>query len=225
MTAARLGMSRCHRHVDATAATSTRRSGGLVRVLAVVLAAVALGVGVGVVIVRSRGEPGRPNHRSDRARRAVTTPTPSVAVLPQSAEPLGDEVIVWPRVRERNWDVALLDLASNTETPLTKSRLADTAPVITRDRRSIFYFQQTETAQVLRVMGADGDGDREFLDELPEGCVGLRRPAITSEGVLVVLCGAVENPQLDVAERAHPGRPAGPPAGQHRADGRCDGDP
>ena len=188
-------------------------SGGLVRVLVVVLAAVLLGVGAGVFIARrDKGTVANPPATSAPPSTVVSSPvvsptpspTPTVPALPQSAEPLGEEVIVWPRVRDGNWDIALLDLDSDTETPLTTSPLEDSAPVITRDRRSIFYYQMVETGQVLRVMGADGEGDREFLDELPEGCEGLRRPAITPDGQMAVMCGAEANPALTLLNVLRP---------------------
>ena len=188
---------------------STPPSGGVVRVLVVVLAAVLLGVGAGVFIaLRDKGTVADPPTTSAPPPTVVSspvvsptpspTPTPTVPALPQSAEPLGEEVIVWPRARDGNWDIALLDLDSGTQTRLTTSPLEDSAPVITRDRRSIFYFQTIETGQVPRVMGADGEGDREFFDELPEGCEAMRRPAITPDGLLVVMCGATANPQLSL---------------------------
>ena len=102
----------------------------------------------------------------------------------------GDEVLVWPRVRDGNWDVALLDLETGEETPLTTDPLEDSFPVITRDRRTIIYNQVTESGPVLRVMGADGSGDRELLSALPDGCDMMRRPAITPDGQLVVMCAA-----------------------------------
>ena len=53
-------------------------------------------------------------------------------------------MLVWPRVRDGNWDIALLDLESGEETPLTTSPLEDTFPVLTHDRRTIIYNQVTE---------------------------------------------------------------------------------
>ena len=114
--------------------------------------------------------------------------------MPQSAEPLGDEVLVWPRVRDGNWDIALLDLTSGEETPLTTSPLEDSFPVLTHDRRTVIYHQITEQGLVLRVMGADGGGDRELLSALPEGCEAVDRPATTPDGLLVMTCVTSRNP-------------------------------
>jgi actin-like ATPase involved in cell morphogenesis len=184
--------------------TSTPPPGGLGRVLVVVVAAVMLGVGAGAFIaLRDRGAADPPAASTPPATvvsSPVASPSPSptpspTAAIPQSAEPLGNEVIVWPRARDGNWDIALLDLESGTETPLTTDPLEDSFPVITRDRRSIFYHQTTDAGPVLRVMAADGEGDREFFDELPDGCEIMRRPAITPDDQLVVMCAATEDPE------------------------------
>ena len=147
--------------------------------LAVVVAAVVLGVGVGVVVaLRNGDDPTADPPVTSAPPTEVITPVEHAdadadadqAAIPQSAEPLGDEVLVWPRVRDGNWDIALLDLESGEETPLTTSPLEDSFPVLTQDRRTVIYNQVTESGLVLRVMGADGRGDRELLDALPEGC-------------------------------------------------------
>ena len=178
-------------------------------VLAVVLAAVVLGVGAGVADrpVERRGgsrPAGQPTPPTVASTPAVSptptplspTPTPTAPALPQSAEPLGDEVIVWPRVRNANWDIALLDLETGKETRLTDSPLEDSFPLITRDRRTIIYNQVTATGGQLRVMGADGSDDRVWLDELPEGCGAMRRPAMLPNGQFVVMCAAADNSRL-----------------------------
>ena len=87
-------------------------------------------------------------------------------------------MLVWPRVRDGNYDIALLDLETGEETPLTTSPLEDSFPVLTHDRRTIIYSQVTEQGLVLRVMGADGRGDRELLSSLAGG---LRRRGPTRD--------------------------------------------
>ena len=52
-------------------------------------------------------------------------------------------MLAWPRARDGNWDIALLDLESGEETPLTTSPAEDTFPVLSRDRRRIVYTQVT----------------------------------------------------------------------------------
>ena len=188
----------------AAVGASTPPPGGLLRVLAVVLAAVLLGVGVGVIIaLRDNGSAADPpvtpapptvSPSPEVSPTPSPTPTPTSSALPQSAEPLGDQVIVWPRVRNGNWDIALLDLDSGKETRLTTSPLEDSFPVVTRDRRTIIYDQISESGRPqLRVMGADGSGDRVWLEELPEGCEFMRRPAMAQDGLFVVMCAAEED--------------------------------
>ena len=186
---------------EPTAEEAARPTGGLLRVLAVVVAAVLLGVGVGVAIaLRNRDEPPSDPPATSAPPTETSTPeetpspSPTQAALPQSADPLGDEVLVWPRVRNGNWDIALLDLQSGEETPLTTSPLEDSFPVLTHDRRTVIYNQVTENGIVLRVMGADGRGDRELLGSLPEGCEGVDRPATTPDGLVVMTCVTSQEP-------------------------------
>ena len=173
----------------------TRPAGGLLRVLVVVLAAVVLGVGGGVAIaLRDRDEPTADPPITSTPPIGVSTPvatptpTPTEAAVPQSTEPLGDEVLVWPRVRDGNYDIALLDLESGKETPLTTSPLEDTLPVMSPDRRSIIYIQVEDKVRSLRIMGADGRGDRALFSQLPEGCQQMSRPAWGPDGQLAVSC-------------------------------------
>jgi dipeptidyl aminopeptidase/acylaminoacyl peptidase len=185
-------------------------SGGLVRVLAVVLAAVALGVGVGVFIaLRDRdgsvagppvesASPSSPPVSPSAPSPTPSTPTPSPrpdpsASLPASA-PLGDQVIVWPRVRDGNFDVALLDLDSGEETRLTTGPTDDSGPVITRNRRTIMYTRVVNDKPTLRVMAANGDGDRLLFPKPPEDCFQLSRPAAAPDGQLVVTCNTEDEP-------------------------------
>ena len=174
-----------------------------------VLAAVLLGIGAGVFIaLRGKGTLSGPppttsappstaasppaTSPSSPAKSPTPTPTP---VLPQSAEPLGDDVIVWPRMRKGNWDVALLDLATGKQTRLTAGATVDWGPVISKDRRTIMYTRITGDRPTTRVMAADGKGDRPLFDRPPEGCFRLSRPAAAPGGQLVVTCNTEDAPR------------------------------
>jgi Tol biopolymer transport system component len=175
---------------------------GLRRVLAVVLAAVLLGIGVGVVIAlrHKRTVPGPAPTTSappsTLPSSPATSPTPSpTPVLPQSAEPLGDDVIVWPRMHGGNWDVALLDLATGNQTRLTAGATVDWGPVISKDRRTIMYTRIIGGRPTTRVMAANGKGDRPLFDRPPKGCFRLSRPAAAKGGQLVVTCNTENAPR------------------------------
>ena len=185
-----------------------------------VLAAVLLGVGAGVVIaLRDRSTvasppvtsapPSSPLSSAPVSPSVATptpapsaTPTPSgppdpFAALPASA-PLDAQVIVWPRVREGNWDVALLDLRTDKETRLTKGETIDWGPVISANRRTIMYTRMVDDR-------ADDPGDGRGRHRGPAPV----RPA--PEGLLPAV------PPRGVPQRAAGGHL------QHRgrADGRC----
>ena len=92
-------------------------------------------------------------------------------------------MLVWPRVRDGNWDVALLDLETGRRDPSRPPiLLEDSFPVITHPETAglIIYNQvDPESGPVLRVMGADGQrGPGTALLALPDGCDLMRRPAI-----------------------------------------------
>jgi TolB protein len=101
---------------------------------------------------------------------------------------------VWPRVREGNFDIALLDLDSGKETRLTTGATVDFGPVISRNRRTIMYTRIVDDKPTLRVMAANGDGDRLLFRQPPEGCFRLSRPAAAPGGQLVVTCNTEEEP-------------------------------
>jgi dipeptidyl aminopeptidase/acylaminoacyl peptidase len=184
------------------------RPSTVVRVRAVVLAAVLLAAGVGVVIaLRDPGTVVSPPVTSATPSAPVSvvtsspsanptpsrTPDPFVA-LPASA-PLDDQVIVWARKRNGNWDIALLDLRTDKETRLTKGETVDWGPVISRNRRTIIYTRIVHDRPTTRVMAADGTGDRLLFDKPPKDCSPLSRPAVARSGQLVVRCQTEEPPR------------------------------
>ena len=95
---------------------------------------------------------------------------------------------MWPRVRDGNFDIALLDLDSGKETRLTTGPTVDFGSVISRNRRTIMYTRIVDDKPTLRVMAANGDGDRLLFRQPPEGCFQLSRPAAAPGGQLVVTC-------------------------------------
>jgi molecular chaperone DnaK len=182
----------------------TSPSGGLVRVLAVVVGAVLLGVGAGVFIaLQDKGTVANPPITSapppsQSVSSPAATPTPSPTRTPSptpdpsaslpASTPLNDQVIVWPRMRDGNWDVALLDLRNRKEKRLTKGSTVDWGPVISRNRRTIMYTRIIDEQPTLWVMAADGTGDRLLFKRPLEECFRLSRPAAAPGGQLVVTC-------------------------------------
>jgi molecular chaperone DnaK len=180
-------------------------SGSLVRALAVIVAAVLLGVGAGVFItLRDRGTVAGPP-ATPPSLSPVVTPTPSASPTPSptpdpfsslpASAPLNDQVIVWPRVRDGNWDIALLDLRKDKETRLTRGTTVDWGPVISANRRTIMYTRIDGGKPTLRVIAANGDGDRLLLKKHPKGCFRPSRPAVVPDGHLVVTCNTKAAPR------------------------------
>jgi Tol biopolymer transport system component len=180
--------------------------GGVSRALAVAVGAVLLGVGTGVIVVlRNDGDPvAGPQPASSGPSPMVTTPGPSSTPAPShtptpsrtpdpwsslpASAPLQENVIVWPRMRNGNWDVARLDLKTSKQKRLTTSAAIEWGPVISRNRRTIIYTRDTGDRPELRVMAANGTRDRPLFDHPLRGCFRPSRPAAALDGQLVVTC-------------------------------------
>ncbi len=137
----------------------------------------------------------------DRASTGSATPTPSPTPtsgstpvpggLPTSVQPLADDVIVWPSFRNGSFDISTVTSDGRTGPPLAASPEEDGVPLVSPDRRTIFYLHVTAPGvRELRVMGADGSGDRPLFDPVPEGCGNVQRPAfgVVPEPQLVLPC-------------------------------------
>jgi len=126
---------------------------------------------------------------------ATISPTPSVSTpstpaddLPRSAQPVPAGVIVYPRKVGENWDIATVPAAGGTETAITTGPTNDSFPVISDDRRTVIYMRRTgDTTADLRVIGADGTGDRALFEKPLADCPFMLRPAWRG-GTLVIPC-------------------------------------
>lgn len=175
--------------------TRTRVIAGLVAVIVIVTFVVLLATGA---LFRSGGGPSQPTTPQNEPSPSSDTQSPagSPAGLPQSAEALGDSVIVWPRAHDGNWDIATLDTATGAENPLTTSSEEDSFPVISRDRRTIIYVRRGAEAG-LRVISADGNDDRKLFAQHPAGCGTVSRPA-WHETTLAVVCESTADPGTSI---------------------------
>ncbi len=154
---------------------------------------VALAVAGGIVLTRNRTEPTPvPIPVPTIASAPSPSPTtPAAPTLPQSAQPLANDVIVWPRNVGDNWDITTITAGGAIGQNLTASPDEDNFPVISADRRTVVYLHRTSpTTRELHVMGADGTGDRPLLATVPPGCADLTRPAFGEQPVpqLVLPC-------------------------------------
>ena len=149
---------------DPDPARARRRPRWLLPVVGTVLAAGAL---VGVLVWTDRPE--------DRPLAPPTLPA-----LPQSAPLTGTELVVPMRV-DGNWDLYLAETSQQSPVRrLTTDPALDVWPVLSPDRRSVVYVHRLSSAgqgEALRVMAADGSGDRELFPTPPECSGRLRAPA------------------------------------------------
>jgi molecular chaperone DnaK len=108
----------------------------------------------------------------------TATPSSNVPALPASA-PLADEQLVVPMRVGENWDIYLADVrAAAPVKPLTDGPQFDTYPVVSQDRRSIIFVRRKGKVGTLRVMAADGTGNRKLFTQVPKQCAGtVMRPA------------------------------------------------
>jgi Tol biopolymer transport system component len=146
----------------------------------VVAALVAAGVGVWAVLPRndppadqgSASESGSPTGTSPSLPSTSAAPVP-VPGLPSSA-PLSGDTMVFSLEVDNNTDLYLVDVASNAiGQRLTSGATPDFAPLISPDRGSIIYFHNMGSApNQLRVVAADGTGDRPLFADVPAECAG-----------------------------------------------------
>jgi molecular chaperone DnaK len=104
----------------------------------------------------------------------------ALPALPQSVPLTGTELVVPMRV-DGNWDLYLAETSRPAPVrPLTTDPALDVWPVLSPDRRSVVYVHRLSSAgqgEALRVMAADGSGDRALFPT-PAECAGrLRAPA------------------------------------------------
>ena len=96
--------------------------------------------------------------------------------LPVST-PLPANQLIAPRMVNGNIDLYLIDTSTGTVvTRLTTNPFQHRIPVISPDRRTVIYNEQTDSTRLLQVMAADGTGSRPLFATMPDGCVNTYRP-------------------------------------------------
>lgn len=92
-----------------------------------------------------------------------TTSVEPTSSFPQS-DPLPENVLIAPRDVEGNVDLWLIDVdLGAVGTQLTSAQALDVAPSLSPDRRSIAYLRDDGGTGTIRIMAADGTGDRSFF--------------------------------------------------------------
>jgi Tol biopolymer transport system component len=101
--------------------------------------------------------------------------------MPTSSQPLSTQTIVVPRVvTAEHPELDLVDSVSGTVGDRVETSVDAFEPNLTPDRRTIVY-QEREPAphdlRTLRVVAADGTGDRVLFQNRPESCKWMLRPS------------------------------------------------
>jgi Tol biopolymer transport system component len=103
-------------------------------------------------------------------------PLPASALPPTSA-PLSTEQIAVPMKVDGNWDVYLADVRTAAPVKrLTTDPASEFSPAISPDRRSIIFVHEVGLTRTLRIMAADGTGQRSLFAKIPPECVTNFRP-------------------------------------------------
>ncbi|MGF7236100.1 MAG: TolB family protein, partial [Frankia sp.] len=106
--------------------------------------------------------------------------------LPRATTPLSPDTLVYSSARDGNTDIysaLVAPVGLTTSARLTIGPDQDLHPVILPGRRTIIYFDRTHRA--LRVMGADGTGNRLLLTQGPSASLEIgsdSRPTVSPDG-------------------------------------------
>lgn len=91
-------------------------------------------------------------------------------------------------------DLFVVNADNGALTPLTSGGNPDRLPVLSPDRGTIIYLEQTGTTRAPRVVAANGAGDRALAEAAPAGCDRVNRiawnPVQTEELAAVCLDGS-----------------------------------
>jgi molecular chaperone DnaK len=164
--------------------------GGPGRIVAAAAAVVAVAAAVALLVAQPWQDDSRRTAGPGPGPTTTSSATPTTPDdgLPRSASPVPADVIVFPRSVGGNWDIATVPAAGGTEKRLTTGTTNDSFPVISSDRRTVIYMRRDgEDTADLRVMAADGTGDRPLFEQKLDDCPFMLRPAWRG-GTLVIPC-------------------------------------
>jgi Tol biopolymer transport system component len=108
---------------------------------------------------------------------------------PLADQPLPDDVLVLRQQDEGVRKITSVNLQGARLRVLLSSDSAR-APVISRDRRSVYYIREEVDSTSMWAVAADGGTARMLFSDGSPHCPRIRRPAARSDGVLVLVCGS-----------------------------------
>ena len=151
----------------------------------IVSALVLLALASGAIFAVSTGQRNTAAHESSKE-----VPRTQKAELPQSAEPLPDNSLVWRRERGGEYDISTIDINGDDGAMLINGQ-ENHGAILTPDRRTVLYLHKNENRKdsfELHAMSADGRADRLLFSDGSKSCPILGQPAIRSDGLLAMPC-------------------------------------
>jgi serine/threonine protein kinase len=159
----------------------------------VVVGLLLVGVIAGIVlaVVQSRRVVAGPAASSSPSATPSPSPSPSASpasLLPQSAEPLADDTLVWRYEDGGRWTIATVSVDSDARQVLLRGR-PRRGVQLTPDRRTILYLHENSKGVItLRAMAADGTKDRALFKDGSPACPRMSRPTVRADGLLALVC-------------------------------------
>jgi tricorn protease-like protein len=123
------------------------------------------------------------------------SPSPSTTVqdLPKSTTAIGQSVVIVPMRRGNDTDrpMFLVDTEGGDPIPLSTPLGNNSNPIMQASRDTIIYLN----AGVLRVMAADGTGDRKLFNGDPAGCLKVNHASwsLADPNVLLISCEVTQD--------------------------------
>ena len=106
------------------------------------------------------------------------------------ADGLPTDVLIWRRDRQPDGGLATITAAGDAEKPLTDGGKADSAAVITRDRKAVLFLRKVAPSNryELHTVAPDGTGLQKLFADQTTTCPELHRPAVDHDGRIAVVC-------------------------------------
>ena len=160
-------------------------------VIGLLLVGIVAGVVLAVVQARRLVAAGRSVSNSPSATPSESGSASPDSGLPQSAEPLADDTLVWRYEDGGRWTIATVAIDRDDSRELLTGR-PNRSVQLTPDRRTILYMHEDSKEVItLRAMAADGQQDRVLFKDGSDDCPRMSRPSVRADGLLALFCAEV----------------------------------